>query len=72
MQKARHFEAIPTGRRPGVTDTILETRGLTREFSGFVAVDGVNLRVATGGLNRQFGNAILVILARGDSPHQVL
>ena len=31
-----------------MSDTILETDGLTREFGGFVAVDGVSLRVETG------------------------
>jgi branched-chain amino acid transport system ATP-binding protein len=38
-----------------VTDTILETAGLTREFSGFVAVDGVNLRVQTGTIHALIG-----------------
>ena len=28
-----------------MSDIILETSGLTREFSGFVAVDGVDLKV---------------------------
>ena len=31
-------------------DTILETRGLTKEFKGFVAVNGVDLRVKRGEL----------------------
>ena len=43
------------GRRPGVTDTILETEGLTREFSGFVAVDAVDLRVETGNIHALIG-----------------
>jgi len=38
-----------------VTDTILETEGLTREFSGFVAVDGVNLSVRTGTIHALIG-----------------
>ena len=32
----------------GVTDTILETEGLTREFRGFVAVNDVALSVEPG------------------------
>src|SRR5689334_15952975 len=43
------------GRRPGVSDTILETAGLTREFSGFVAVDGVDLKVRTGTIHALIG-----------------
>jgi branched-chain amino acid transport system ATP-binding protein len=43
------------GRRPGVTSTILETNGLTREFSGFLAVDGVNLRVEAGTIHALIG-----------------
>jgi len=38
-----------------VSDTILETAGLTREFSGFVAVDGVDLRVKTGQIHALIG-----------------
>ena len=38
-----------------MTDTILETEGLTREFSGFVAVDGVSLRVETGTIHALIG-----------------
>jgi branched-chain amino acid transport system ATP-binding protein len=38
-----------------VTDTILETDGLTREFSGFIAVDGVSLRVETGTIHALIG-----------------
>jgi branched-chain amino acid transport system ATP-binding protein len=38
-----------------VTDTILETAGLTREFSGFVAVDAVDLRVETGTIHALIG-----------------
>jgi branched-chain amino acid transport system ATP-binding protein len=38
-----------------VSDTILETAGLTREFGGFVAVDGVALRVRTGSIHALIG-----------------
>jgi branched-chain amino acid transport system ATP-binding protein len=38
-----------------VTNTILETEGLTREFGGFVAVDGVSLRVETGSIHALIG-----------------
>ena len=38
-----------------MTDTILETTGLTREFSGFVAVDSVDLRVRTGTIHALIG-----------------
>lgn len=38
-----------------MNDTILETAGMTREFSGFVAVDGVNLRVRTGTIHALIG-----------------
>jgi branched-chain amino acid transport system ATP-binding protein len=38
-----------------VSDTILETDGLTREFGGFLAVDGVSLRVATGTIHALIG-----------------
>jgi branched-chain amino acid transport system ATP-binding protein len=38
-----------------VTDYILETEGLTREFRGFVAVNNVNLRVARGTIHALIG-----------------
>jgi branched-chain amino acid transport system ATP-binding protein len=38
-----------------VSDTILETAGLTREFGGFVAVDNVALRVRTGSIHALIG-----------------
>jgi branched-chain amino acid transport system ATP-binding protein len=38
-----------------VNDTILETAGLTREFSGFLAVDGVDLRVRSGTIHALIG-----------------
>ena len=37
------------------TDTILETRGLTKEFKGFVAVDKVDLRVQRGSIHALIG-----------------
>jgi branched-chain amino acid transport system ATP-binding protein len=43
------------GRHPGVNDTILETDGLTKEFRGFVAVDGVSLRVQQGSIHALIG-----------------
>src|SRR3954462_6780989 len=36
-------------------DTILETRGLTREFKGFIAVNKVNLRVRRGSIHALIG-----------------
>ena len=36
-------------------DTILETRGLTKEFKGFVAVDRVDLRVQRGTIHALIG-----------------
>ena len=36
-------------------DTILATEGLTREFSGFTAVDGVSLRVRRGTIHSLIG-----------------
>ena len=36
-------------------DIILETRGLTKEFKGFVAVDRVNLRVRRGTIHALIG-----------------
>jgi branched-chain amino acid transport system ATP-binding protein len=37
------------------SDTILETRGLTKEFKGFVAVDSVNLKVRRGSIHALIG-----------------
>jgi branched-chain amino acid transport system ATP-binding protein len=36
-------------------DTILETRGLTKEFKGFIAVDNVNLKVRRGAIHALIG-----------------
>jgi branched-chain amino acid transport system ATP-binding protein len=36
-------------------DTILETRGLTKEFKGFVAVDHVNVKVRRGAIHALIG-----------------
>jgi len=36
-------------------DTILETRGLTKEFKGFVAVDHVNIKVRRGAIHALIG-----------------
>jgi branched-chain amino acid transport system ATP-binding protein len=38
-----------------VTDYILETSGLTKEFRGFVAVNDVNLRVGRGSIHGLIG-----------------
>jgi branched-chain amino acid transport system ATP-binding protein len=38
-----------------MSDIILETEGLTREFSGFVAVDDVSLRVRRGTIHALIG-----------------
>ena len=37
------------------SETILETRGLTKEFKGFVAVDNVNLKVRRGAIHALIG-----------------
>lgn len=39
----------------GHGETILETRGLTKEFKGFVAVNEVNLRVTRGAIHALIG-----------------
>src|SRR5438105_13096806 len=36
-------------------DTILETRGLTKEFKGFVAVNGIDLSVKRGTIHALIG-----------------
>jgi len=36
-------------------DTVLETEDLAKDFAGFVAVRGVNLRVARGSIHAMIG-----------------
>ncbi len=55
MQSAAYRGPYEQGRRPGVSDTILETVNLTREFGGFVAVDDVSLTVRTGTIHALIG-----------------
>jgi branched-chain amino acid transport system ATP-binding protein len=43
------------GETSWVSDTILETNGLTKEFRGFIAVNGVNLRVREGTIHALIG-----------------
>ena len=38
-----------------MTDTIIETQGLTKSFSGFAAVSGVDLKVRTGTIHALIG-----------------
>ncbi len=38
-----------------MSDTILETQGLTREFRGFVAVNGVDLKIRAGSIHALIG-----------------
>ena len=38
-----------------MADTILEARGLTKEFKGFVAVNQVDLRVRRGSIHALIG-----------------
>jgi branched-chain amino acid transport system ATP-binding protein len=40
---------------PDATEVILETRGLSKEFRGFVAVKGVDLKVARGTIHALIG-----------------
>src|SRR6187455_2232457 len=44
----------PEGARLSA-ETILETRGLTKEFKGFVAVDNVDLKVRRGTIHALIG-----------------
>lgn len=44
-----------SGSPPAVAQIILETRGLTKEFHGFVAVGGVDLRVRRGCIHALIG-----------------
>src|SRR5580765_8228115 len=49
--------AVSSGPCEGrlVDETILETRGLTKEFKGFVAVKGVSLKVRRGSIHALIG-----------------
>src|SRR6185369_11743093 len=50
--------ARPSGNIPGglmADDIILSASGLTKEFKGFVAVDGVDLRVRRGTIHALIG-----------------
>src|SRR5204862_6249972 len=47
--------ASRTGHRAVSDDFILETEDLTKEFAGFVAVNGVRLRVARGTIHALIG-----------------
>ena len=40
---------------PAADDFLLETRGLTKEFSGFVAVSNVDLKVRRGHIHALIG-----------------
>jgi len=44
-----------SGNPKAMTDTILETRGLTKEFKGFVAVDQVDLKIRRGTIHALIG-----------------
>jgi len=47
--------AEESGGRHGVSEIILETKELTRAFGGFVAVNGVNLKVRAGTIHALIG-----------------
>src|SRR3954469_2176557 len=54
--KRRHaFREATVEETSGVPDTILETQGLTKEFGGFRAVDGVDLQVERGTIHALIG-----------------
>jgi branched-chain amino acid transport system ATP-binding protein len=38
-----------------MNDLVIETRGLTKEFAGFTAVQGVDLRVRRGSIHALIG-----------------
>lgn len=46
---------MPSASPASTTDFILETRALKKEFKGFVAVDGVSLRVRRGDIHALIG-----------------
>jgi branched-chain amino acid transport system ATP-binding protein len=51
----REKQSGPVGARRRLAETILETRGLTKEFRGFTAVQGVDLRVRRGAIHALIG-----------------
>src|SRR5439155_697551 len=54
-EKQERIALAPSGQGRAVSDLILETRGLTKEFRGFVAVQGVNLKVRRGTIHALIG-----------------
>lgn len=50
-----YFPADPQGAAPMSNELILETRGLTKEFEGFVAVNNVDLKVRRGTIHAMIG-----------------
>jgi branched-chain amino acid transport system ATP-binding protein len=52
---ARFYARKPMTRKPMSANFILSTRGLVKEFKGFVAVDGVDLNVETGSIHALIG-----------------
>lgn len=58
MRAVTQYANEPTeesGGRHGVSEIILETKELTRAFGGFVAVNGVNLKVHAGTIHALIG-----------------
>ena len=53
--KARYHSAPQQRGRRLAEETILETRGLTKEFKGFVAVKDVSLKVRRGSIHALIG-----------------
>jgi branched-chain amino acid transport system ATP-binding protein len=51
----RPHAARDGGRRVSASDVIIETRSLTKEFKGFVAVNDVNLKVVRGTIHALIG-----------------
>lgn len=55
MTVATHALEASTSTPAKQSTTILEARGLTKSFRGFVAVDNVNLKVENGGIHALIG-----------------
>jgi branched-chain amino acid transport system ATP-binding protein len=53
--RAEHADNAGRGGTVVPGDTVLETEDLTKDFAGFVAVRGVNLRVARGSIHAMIG-----------------